>query len=138
MKEGSIVDSSKNMIEGQFAEITDISQAKKGYNILCGVGYSNLLTSSYTPVSIEIFDELLPVIILGSYIFYSVVSARIEIKNSSSYNLKLKYITTSNYQTIETETIIEAGETSTIYVAVTGTENANFVLGSPVVVEIAD
>lgn len=88
MKEGSIVGSGKNMLAGQFAEMSDISNLiGYGVKVLFGTAY----TTSVEDYTITLTDADVPVILLLVNAFSS-TTADIIVTNSSSHDLKASYI----------------------------------------------
>lgn len=140
MKEGSIVDSGKNMIEGQFAEVTDISQAKKGYNVLYVSGNINIYSD---PFEIEILEENLPALILSVCIPVNEYTISLNIKNSTSYTLRLSYAKYSQFASFESTTVNSGAELTVTAVSTysgggIGGSAPDIIFGSPVVVEIEE
>lgn len=132
MKEGSIVDSSKNMIEGQFAEATDIPEKSSEYPVRVVMAIGNLAT--FSTVTIAEGEAPLVVIPVGRYgSFY-----RITISNQTSHKLKCSYFYNNSYML---DTSINAGDTATLSISNSdpnGMTTPDLFYGSPVVVEIEE
>lgn len=138
MKEGSIVDNSKNVIEGQFAEVSDIPNESKRYIPLVVFGDGN--DSSNNTCKIELTDDNIPAIVLSAY-KPGTYPVYVSITNSSSHTLTVTYLDFDNPLTNKVVDTISPSSEKSLPIADTrkyGMGAQYMFMGSPIVVDIAD
>lgn len=138
MKEGNIVDNSKNMIEGQFAEMDDIPNESKRYIPLVVFGDGN--DSSGSTCEIELTGNDIPAVILSAYKGGN-LPVDVDITNSSSHTLIVTYLDFDNPLVDKAVDTIPPSSKKSLPIADArkyGMGAHYMFLGSPIVVDIAD
>lgn len=138
MKEGNIVDNSKNVIEGQFAEMGDILNEPKRYIPLVVFGDGS--NSSNNTCEIELTDDDIPAVVLSAYVAGN-YTVYVDITNSSSHTLTVTYLDFDSPLTNKVVDTIPPSSKKSLSIADTrkyGLGAQYMFIGSPIVVDIAD